>query len=89
MCLLKKPPQYIRKPWTTFFNGLYFERKKYYNLEKCTKLDRKRVTNAFNGREAGLETSCSLHQTHAKWFQVSPCEEGESGVKKEMKEIIW
>lgn len=69
---------------------LLWAEKNAYLEKQCTKLDRKRVTNAFNGREAGSGTSCPLYHAHAKWFQVSHCDqERESGVKKEKIEIIW
>lgn len=40
------------------------------------------MTNALNGRKAGLGTSCPLHQAEAKWFQIRHCDqEREPGVK--------
>lgn len=45
-------------------------------------LDRKRVKNGLNGRKAGLESLCPLHQAQAKWFQIShQDQEREPGVK--------
>lgn len=54
----------------------YFKwRKKKYLEKKYTDKKNKNGGNAFNDRETGLGISRLLHQAHAKWFQVSQCDQ--------------
>lgn len=81
MWLLKQSPQSIHKPWTALFffyrlqtNSTLSGEKKNI-LKRNTETKKKNGGNAFNDRETGLGISHPFHQAHAKWFQVSQCDQ--------------